>query len=53
MTAGGNEQYIEKAQKIIKNAVGGLIVIFLAYAITFFIVNVLFTATENVPVPTP
>lgn len=37
MTARGNEQEIEKAKGLIKNAVIGLIIVLAAYAITAFI----------------
>jgi predicted PurR-regulated permease PerM len=37
MTAGGNEEQVKKAQTRIKNAVIGLVVVILAYAITAFV----------------
>ncbi len=37
MTAGGNEEQVKKAQSRIKNAVIGLIIVVLAYAITAFV----------------
>lgn len=37
MTARGNDQDVEKAKEIIKNAVMGLIIVLAAYAITAFI----------------
>ncbi|MBI4812330.1 hypothetical protein HY798_02705 [Candidatus Falkowbacteria bacterium] len=37
MTASGNEQQVEKAKGIIKNAVIGLIVVLAAYVVTAFI----------------
>ena len=37
MTAGGNDEQVKKAQKIIQRAVIGLIIVVLAYAITYFI----------------
>ncbi len=37
MTAGGNEEQVKKAQSRIKNAVIGLIVVVLAYAVTAFV----------------
>ncbi len=39
MTAQGNEDNVEKAKDIIKNAVIGLIIITLSYAITAFIIG--------------
>jgi hypothetical protein len=39
MTAEGDEQKIEKAQKILRNAVIGLIITVSAYAISFFVIN--------------
>ncbi len=53
MTAGGNEQHIEKAHKIIVNAAGGLVVIFLSGIITWFVIDILFKATTPVTTPTP
>jgi len=37
MTAGGNDTQVKKAQNIIQRAVIGLIIVVLAYAITYFI----------------
>lgn len=37
MTAGGNEETVKKAQGRIKNAIIGLIIIVMAYAITAFV----------------
>ncbi len=37
MTAGGNEEQVKKAQSRIKNAIIGLVVVILAYAITAFV----------------
>ncbi|MBN2854299.1 hypothetical protein JXK06_02060 [Patescibacteria group bacterium] len=39
MTAGGNEQNVEKAKTIIINAVIGLLIVIFAYTITSFIGN--------------
>jgi hypothetical protein len=39
MTAGGNEQTVDRAKKIIEEAVIGLIVVIAAYAISFFVIN--------------
>jgi len=41
MLAGGNEQQVEASQKILKRAIIGLIIVLAAYAISFFILNVL------------
>jgi hypothetical protein len=41
MTAGGNTDRVTKAKKILINAVTGLIIIFMAFAITTFIFNIL------------
>lgn len=41
MTAAGNEQQVEKAKDIIKDAIIGLIVVLAAYAITYTIYNYL------------
>jgi len=43
MTAGGNEEKVASAKKIISAAVIGLIIILLAWAIVIFVVN---TATD-------
>ena len=41
MTAGGNEEQVKKAQSRIKNAIIGLAIIAMAYAITFFVFQML------------
>lgn len=41
MTAEGDESKIEKAKKIITQALIGLVIILAAYAISFFIINAL------------
>jgi hypothetical protein len=41
MTAEGEEARVEKAQKIIREAVVGLIIVMAAYAISYFIINAL------------
>lgn len=38
MTAGGREQQVESAKKIITNSVIGIVIVMLAYAITWFVV---------------
>ncbi|MDD3711611.1 MAG: hypothetical protein PHP37_03370 [Patescibacteria group bacterium] len=40
MTAGGNEEKIDKAKDLVKRAVIGLIIVVSAYAISIFVVNV-------------
>ncbi len=39
MTAGGNEEKIKKAKSIIVNGIIGIIVVFAAYTLTYFIVQ--------------
>jgi len=39
MTAGGSEDKVKKAKTIMKNAVIGLLIVVLSYAITTFVVN--------------
>lgn len=46
MTAAGEDEKVNKAKEIIKNAVIGLIVIFLAYGIASFVVRALVTAAQ-------
>jgi hypothetical protein len=41
MTSEGDEAKVEKAQKILRNAIIGLVITLAAYAISFFIVNAL------------
>jgi hypothetical protein len=48
MTAQGESEPIEKAQKIIRNAIIGLIITLSAYAISRFVVTALIRATTNV-----
>ena len=45
MTAGGNEDKVSSAKKILVNAVIGLVIIFVSYAITTFVINSLIEAT--------
>jgi len=37
MTAGGNEEQVKKATSTMKNAIIGLVIVLMAYAITYFI----------------
>lgn len=46
MTAQGDEQKAMKAKKIIEEAIVGLILVIIAYAITYFVIN--YFATQNV-----
>lgn len=39
MTAGGDEESVRKAKTTLQNAVIGLLIVFAAYAITYFIFN--------------
>lgn len=39
MTAGGNEEKIKKARGIIVNGILGIIIVFAAYALTYFVVQ--------------
>lgn len=41
MTAGGNEEKVEKGKKFVINGINGMIVIFLAYALVFVILQAL------------
>ncbi len=49
MTARGEEGPVEKAKEIIKSSIIGLIIIFLAYALTGFIINAVVKATQGTP----
>jgi len=51
MTAGGNEEKISKAKKIISAAVIGLIIVLLAWAIVIFVVNTSSEVTGINPAP--
>ncbi|MBU1612848.1 hypothetical protein KKC87_00230 [Patescibacteria group bacterium] len=50
MTAGGNEENVTKARKILTFAVTGLIIILAAYSITWFVVEALTGATSGTAV---
>lgn len=41
MTAAGNEQVVDRAQKIIEEAIVGLIIVIAAYAISYFVIDYL------------
>ncbi len=47
MTAGGNEEKVEEAKKILQNAVIGLVIIISSYAITSFVISKLVGATTG------
>ncbi len=42
MTASGNEQKVDKSKEILRQAIIGLIVVFGAYAIAYFVIQVFF-----------
>jgi len=46
MTAGGNEEKVGKARKILKNAVIGILIVFMAYGIAEFVVSRVETSSE-------
>ena len=48
MTAGGKDEQVKKAQNIIQRSAIGLLIVVLAYAITYFILNVVFRV-QHVP----
>ncbi|MHB8831521.1 MAG: hypothetical protein ACYC44_05415, partial [Patescibacteria group bacterium] len=45
MTSGGDAAKVEKAQKIIRNAIIGLIIILMSWAIAYYVINVLLNVT--------
>ena len=47
MTARGEEEPVSKAKDIIKQAIIGVIIVFLAYAITGFVINAIVKATTS------
>lgn len=49
MTAGGNDQEVTKAKKIIKNAAIGLVVIVLSYSLSWLILNVFVKTEATIP----
>lgn len=46
MTAGGEEKKVEDAKNIIKNAVIGIIIVFLSYGIAAFVINAIEKSTD-------
>lgn len=51
MTAGGNEEKITKAKKIIGNAIIGLIIVIMAYGISYFVIQQLSIAAGTPRTP--
>ena len=51
MTAGGNEEQVKKATAILKNAAIGIVIVFAAYVITWFVVRELYEASTGIRVP--
>ncbi|MBI4778984.1 hypothetical protein HY797_00845 [Candidatus Falkowbacteria bacterium] len=49
MTAGGNEENVAAAKKMLINGIIGLIIILSAYALTNFILNQIVSATTGTP----
>lgn len=47
MTSGGDQAKVQKAQKIIRNALIGLVIILSAWAIAYYVINVLLKATQD------
>ena len=48
MTAGGNDQEIDKAKKIIKNASIGLFVVLLSYSLSWLVLNIFVSPGPNI-----
>ncbi len=46
MTAGGNEEQVAKAKKIIKTSITGLLIIVFSYIITGFVIELIIEATS-------
>lgn len=49
MTAGGSEEKVSKAKKLLTNAVIGVILIFLAYAITSYVIEAVLLSSGAAP----
>lgn len=47
MTSGGDQAKVQKAQQIIRNALIGLVIILSAWAIAYYVINVLLKATQD------
>ncbi len=50
MTSGGNQDDIKKAQEIIRNAVIGLLIVLMSFAIAQFVINALTQAEGVLPI---
>ena len=48
MTAHGNDDQVSKAKEILTNSIIGIIIVFGAYAITYYLLGVLAAATKNI-----
>lgn len=53
MTAGGNEEDVTTAKKILSSAVIGLLIIMSAYSITIFVISSLAKSTTGTTIRTP
>ena len=53
MTAGGNEEDVNTAKKMISSAVIGLVIIMSAYSITLFVISRIAKATTGTTIRTP
>lgn len=51
-SAGGNEERVDKAKKIIKDGLLGLIIVLASYTITYFTIYLIAVATGDVTFPT-
>jgi len=49
MIARGNEQEVDKAKQIIQNSIIGLVIVIAAYAISWYVINILGTAALQQP----
>lgn len=47
MTARGNEEQVKKARNILRNAIIGVIIVFMAYAISDFVFSSMYEAAED------
>lgn len=48
MMAGGNDQEVDKAKKIIKNAAVGLVVVLLSYGLSWLVLNIFVSAGPDI-----
>ena len=51
MTAAGNEEKITKAKRILSNAIIGIVIVIMAYAISYFVINQLLKASGTPGTP--